>query len=161
MKFIFDEAGVKSTKDNGSCGVVAGFFLTEEKESILQKRAIEILNKYDVLKEVKKIHMSEIFKVNKEQGKLLENEIFSLLNELEVPWTFATMKNIFKNSELKKNIPECVRTGNFLEILYMRILVNVFDYRMVINYKKNIEFITDTLDKYFYRRKKYYNINWI
>lgn len=147
MKFIFDEAGVKSTKDNGSFGVVAGFFLTEEKESILQKRAIEILNKYDVLKEVKKIHMSEIFKVNKEQGKLLENEIFSLLNELEVPWTFATMKNIFKNSELKKNIPECVRTGNFLEILYMRILVNVFDYRMVINYKKNIEFITDTLDK--------------
>ena len=147
MKFIFDEAGVKSTKDNGSFGVVAGFFLTEEKESILQKRAIEILNKYDVLKEVKKIHMSEIFKVNKEQGKLLENEIFSLLNELEVPWTFATMKNIFKNSELKKNIPECVRTGNFLEILYMRRLVNVFDYMMVINYKKNIEFITDTLDK--------------
>ena len=42
MKFIFDEAGVKSTKDNGSFGVVAGFFLTEEKESILQKRAIEI-----------------------------------------------------------------------------------------------------------------------
>ena len=29
----------------------------------------------------------------------------------------------------------------------MRILVNVFDYRMVINYKKNIEFITDMLDK--------------
>jgi len=147
MKFIFDEAGVKSTKDNGSFGVVAGFFLTEAKERILQKRTIEILNKYDVLKEVKKIHMSEIFKVNKEQGKLLENEIFSLLNDLEIPWTFAAIKNISKNTKSKKNIPKCIRTGSFLEILYMRILVNVFDYMMVMGYKKNIEFISDMLDK--------------
>ena len=101
MKFIFDEAGVKSVKDNGKF-VVAGFFLTETKERILQKRTIEILNKYDVLKEVKKIHMSEIFKVNKEQGKLLENEIFSLLNDLEIPWTFAAIKNISKNTKSKK-----------------------------------------------------------
>ena len=147
MKFIFDEAGVKSVKDDGNFGVVAGFFLTEDKERILQKRAIEILNKYDVLKEVKKIHMSEIFKVNKEQGTLLENEIFSLLNDLEVPWTFAAMKNISKNTKLKKNIPKCIRTGSFLEILYMRISVNVFDYMMVMGYKKNIEFISDVLDK--------------
>ena len=147
MKFIFDEAGVKSVKDNGKFGVVAGFFLTETKERILQKRTIEILNKYDVLKEVKKIHMSEIFKVNKEQGKLLENEIFSLLNDLEIPWTFAAIKNISKNTKSKKNIPKCIRTGSFLEILYMRILVNVFDYMMVMGYKKNIEFISDMLDK--------------
>lgn len=147
MKFIFDEAGVKSVKDDGDFGVVAGFFLTEAKERILQKRAIEILNKYDVLKEVKKIHMSEIFKVNKEQGTLLENEIFSLLNDLEVPWTFAAMKNIFKNIKSKKNVPKCIRTGSFLEILYMRISVNVFDYMMVMGYKKNIEFISDMLDK--------------
>ena len=60
MKFIFDEAGVKSVKDDGNFGVVAGFFLTEDKERILQKRAIEILNKYEVLKEVKKIHMRKI-----------------------------------------------------------------------------------------------------
>ena len=52
MKFIFDEAGVKSVKDDGDFGVVAGFFLTEAKERILQKRAIEILNKYDVLKDI-------------------------------------------------------------------------------------------------------------
>ena len=147
MKFIFDEAGVKSVKDNGKFGVVAGFFLTETKERILQKRTIEILNKYDVLKEVKKIHMSEIFKVNKEQGKHLENEIFSLLNDLEIPWTFAAIKNISKNTKSKKNIPKCIRTGSFLEILYMRILVNVFDYMMVMGYKKNIEFISDMLDK--------------
>ena len=136
MKFIFDEAGVKSVKDDGNFGVVAGFFLTEDKERILQKRAIEILNKYEVLKEVKKIHMSEIFKVNKEQGTLLENEIFSLLNDLEVPWTFAAMKNISKNTKSKKYIPKCIRTGSFLEILYMRISVNVFDYMMVMGYKK-------------------------
>lgn len=147
MKFIFDEAGVKSVKDDGNFGVVAGFFLTEDKERILQKRAIEILNKYEVLKEVKKIHMSEIFKVNKEQGTLLENEIFSLLNDLEVPWTFAAMKNISKNTKSKKDIPKCIRTGSFLEILYMRISVNVFDYMMVMGYKKNIEFISDVLDK--------------
>ena len=147
MKFIFDEAGVKSVKDNGKFGVVAGFFLTEAKERSLQKRTIEILNKYDVLKEVKKIHMSEIFKVNKEQGKLLENEIFSLLNDLEIPWTFAAIKNISKNTKSKKNIPKCIRTGSFLEILYMRISVNVFDYMMVMGYKKNIEFISDMLDK--------------
>ena len=146
MKFIFDEAGVKSVKDNGKF-VVAGFFLTETKERILQKRTIEILNKYDVLKEVKKIHMSEIFKVNKEQGKLLENEIFSLLNDLEIPWTFAAIKNISKNTKSKKNIPKCIRTGSFLEILYMRISVNVFDYMMIMGYKKNIEFISDMLDK--------------
>ncbi|MFZ8019046.1 MULTISPECIES: hypothetical protein [Fusobacterium] len=147
MKFIFDEAGVKSVKDNGKFGVVAGFFLTEAKERILQKRTIEILNKYDVLKEVKKIHMSEIFKVNKEQGKLLENEFFSLLNDLEIPWTFAAIKNISKNIKSKKNIPKCIRMGSFLEILYMRISVNVFDYMMVMGYKKNIEFISDMLDK--------------
>ena len=147
MKFIFDEAGVKSVKDDGNFGVVAGFFLTEDKERILQKRAIEILNKYEVLKEVKKIHMSEIFKVNKEQGTLLENEIFSLLNDLEVPWTFAAMKNISKNTKSKKDIPKCIRTGSFLEILYMRISVNIFDYMMVMGYKKNIEFISDVLDK--------------
>ena len=147
MKFIFDEAGVKSVKDNGKFGVVAGFFLTEAKERSLQKRTIEILNKYAVLKEVKKIHMSEIFKVNKEQGKLLENEIFSLLNDLEIPWTFAAIKNISKNTKSKKNIPKCIRTGSFLEILYMRISVNVFDYMMVMGYKKNIEFISDMLDK--------------
>ena len=147
MKFIFDEAGVKSVKDDGSLGVVAGFFLTEDKEKILQQKGIEILNKYDVLKEVKKIHMSEIFKVNKEQGKLLENEIFSLLNDLEVPWTFAAMKNNIKDTKPQKNIPKCIRLGSFLEILYMRILVNVFDYMMVMNYKKNIEFISDMLDK--------------
>ena len=146
MKFIFDEAGVKSVKDNGKF-VVAGFFLTETKERILQKRTIEILNKYDVLKEVKKIHMSEIFKVNKEQGKLLENEIFSLLNDLEIPWTFAAIKNISKNTKSKKNIPKCIRTESFLEILYMRISVNVFDYMMIMGYKKNIEFISDMLDK--------------
>ena len=40
MKFIFDEAGVKSVKDDGNFGVVAGFFLTEDKEGILQKRVI-------------------------------------------------------------------------------------------------------------------------
>ena len=147
MKFIFDEAGVKSVKDDGSLGVVAGFFLTEDKEKILQQKGIEILNKYDVLKEVKKIHMSEIFKVNKEQGKLLENEIFSLLNDLEVPWTFAAMKNNIKDTKPQKNIPKCIRLGSFLEILYIRILVNVFDYMMVMNYKKNIEFISDMLDK--------------
>ena len=146
MKFIFDEAGVKSVIYDGNFGVFAGFFLTEDKEGILQKRVIEILNKYDVLKEVKKIHMSEIFKVNKEQGILLENEIFSLLNDLEVPWTFAAMKNISKKIKSKK-IPKFIRTGSFLEILYMRILVNVFDYMMVMGYKKNIEFISDILDK--------------
>ncbi|MEX6494405.1 hypothetical protein [Fusobacterium animalis] len=121
--------------------------MTEDKEKILQQKGIEILNKYDVLKEVKKIHMSEIFKVNKEQGKLLENEIFSLLNDLEVPWTFAAMKNNIKDTKPQKNIPKCIRLGSFLEILYMRILVNVFDYMMVMNYKKNIEFISDMLDK--------------
>lgn len=152
MKFILDESGAKSYADkNEIIGVIAGFFLKDTKiEDKLILRCNEILKEIStVIEDLKKMHISELYKKNVEEAKKIEEKIFEVINELEIVWTFSCIK---KGEEIHKQKKEkhCFREGTLLEMLYMRIFVNVIDYLNSYSTKeklKNIKLITDTTDK--------------
>lgn len=162
MKFIFDEAGAKSIKDTKeNLGVVAGFFLSEEKEEVIVEKVNSILNKYKIIdllreKKLKKIHISEINIVNKDFGSKIKEEIFSLLNDLEIVWTFAAVKKsnskIFNNN--RKKVPNCIREGSLLEYLYVRIFINIIDFNNM--FKLDCILVTDQVDKKIIKNFKEY-----
>lgn len=148
FKFIFDEAGAKTENDKEhEFGVVSGFILkTEQKEKILVEEIKKIIEKYN-LKELKKIHLSAISDV--EKRKSIQLEILELLNNLEIVWTYGSVK---KNCIQKVNIKDRLKFGipNLYESCILVAFINAIDY-YEFYHKKNkndqIKLISDNIDQ--------------
>ncbi len=147
FKFIYDEAGAKTEKDKEhEFGVVSGFILTDkEKEVLLIKKIKEIVKKHN-LEGLKKLHISAIN--SKEKKDILQEEVLSLLNNLDIVWTYNGTKisnfHSFEKGERKRFA---------LPTLYENCIINTFgnvvDYYSIYHAKSNkeIEFISDSIDK--------------
>lgn len=164
FKFIFDETGAKSEKDKeNELGLVAGFILTDKKiEDSLMKGVEQIIQEYN-LRELPKIHMSAIR--DKEKKIEIQEKIFSLLNKLNIVWTYGSThiktfkeKQFYKNKEelsqkQKKSIDKSNANwpiAKFYEECLFKTLTNVMDYKRIYcntNTDEIIEMISDPLDE--------------